>query len=211
MAKPPPLNPKGKVKFKFVEFELEGSDETLKDSLKSIASAIIRGSSSDRQVPRVISAAIVDASDTRTPAADENIDEAEVAEVEVAEEVEARPRPVKRSPARTPVVVDSLDLRGGDKPLAAFLTEFKVPDEVTKRYLAIALWCKSHRKLDEIGADHVYTCYRGMGWTIPNDPGQPFRDMKKHGWMKSGTAKATFAINHIGEGEVLKMAGANGG
>ena len=37
-------NSKGKVKFRFVEFELEGSNATLQESLRNIAASITRGS-----------------------------------------------------------------------------------------------------------------------------------------------------------------------
>ena len=47
----------------------------------------------------------------------------------------------------------------------------------------------------------------GSGWQTPIDPSQPFRTMKNkpYSWMKSGTNKGFYAINHLGENEVDKM------
>jgi hypothetical protein len=44
-----------------------------------------------------------------------------------------------------------------------------------------------------------------MGWNVPSDAGVALRNAKSNGWMKKGTGKGTYAINHIGEGVVNDM------
>ena len=113
---------------------------------------------------------------------------------------------------RTPLPVD-LDLVSGDLPLRPFLQERK-PDSDVKIYLAIAYWLKRYRDINEVSADHAYTCYRhmGAGWQVPADAGQPFRAMKAkaYGWVKPGSTKGYWMINHLGENEVEQMGNGNG-
>ena len=108
---------------------------------------------------------------------------------------------------RQPVPLD-LDLSSGDMSLKTFL-EGKNLDTDIKRYLAIAYWFKHHRNTTAITMDHAYTAYRfvDLGWNVPKDASGPFRAMKqkRYGWMGAGAEKGSYAINHIGENEVLKM------
>ena len=89
------------------------------------------------------------------------------------------------------------------------LLEQKKPDGDIKRYLVITYWLKKYRNIEEVTMDHAYTCYRhmGTGWQVPGDAAAPFRAMKgKHyGWMKAGSAKGAYVINHLGENEVGRM------
>jgi len=105
-----------------------------------------------------------------------------------------------------PQVIE-VDFTSGETPLKAFL-EQKSPDGDIKRYLAIAYWFRHQRDTNEISMDHAYTAYRHMGWSDwPKDVSSPFRTMKKkeYGYMRAGSNRGLYAINHIGEGVVEQM------
>ncbi len=123
----------------------------------------------------------------------------------VSEETTTTERTARRS-FKSPEIVKDLDLLTGKATLKDFLTQKGVGDNDTKRCLAIAVWLKENRNITEITADHVYTCYRHMGWTTQNDVLGPIRRLKMDGAFSKGEARGTYAINHIGENRVMQMA-----
>jgi hypothetical protein len=124
----------------------------------------------------------------------------------VDEPAAAAPPPrVSRTPRQyaKPKVLN-IDLTNGRTvPFVSFAKE-KGQTADTKRYLMIAAWYHDYAQIPSITADHVYTCYRAMGWTLEaSNPNQPFFDIQRQGW---GTYKAKkFEINHIGISQVQKM------
>lgn len=111
-----------------------------------------------------------------------------------------------KKPPRSPVVLPDLDCRVGNPPLADLFAKHPV-EEITKRYLVIADWLKKHKQIDEVSMDHIHTGFRAMGWNTPDDAGSPLRSMLKAGWFLKGSKRGLFKINHIGEGEVMKILG----
>jgi len=102
-----------------------------------------------------------------------------------------------------PKVLPDVDLTVGTKPFVEFAKE-KSPSAITKRYLLIAAWFHDFASIETITADHVFTCYRAMGWTLEvKNPLQPFSDVQKQGWGEYKDKK--FTINHIGLAQVQKM------
>jgi hypothetical protein len=97
-----------------------------------------------------------------------------------------------------------LDLTSGEKSLADFLNE-KNPDSYNSKYLAVAAWFKEHRKIDTISVDHVFTCFKSMGWSFGTmgDLTGPMRELKRQ--AKGDIQDGKFTINHIGIGLVEKM------
>lgn len=108
----------------------------------------------------------------------------------------------KKKRLRTPQPLD-LDLVTGDKPFKDYHDEIG-PKNDSRRYLVIAQWLKVYRGITEIGADHVYTCYRTMSMQVPQDVLSVFRGLKQQGWVESGSARGLFKINHIGENHLMK-------
>lgn len=125
----------------------------------------------------------------------------------VEEAAEARPaRPAApRKPAPTPNVVE-LDM---DSPMS--LTDFAQGKDAKsnhKRFLIAAAWLKEHRNVDAVTADHIYTCYRKMGWpTNIADFAQPLRELKTRKFFTT-PERGMYAINHIGLDAVKKAGGA---
>lgn len=198
-SRTPPVG--GKVKFRFIEFELDGSDAALAESLQSIARAMLSGAkplTSKSVAPRLTNEAA-----TLT-------DTEEQLESDIEEESEV-PSPNRPRRAASPERVQVLgDIRLDDvKPtLAQFLGE-KNPEGDNQRYLAIAYWFKNHKAIEAITKDHIHTAYRHMGWHTPKAASQPLRDMKsKQQWFGKGPNKSEYVINHIGENEINKLGSA---
>jgi hypothetical protein len=108
----------------------------------------------------------------------------------------------KRGKLRTPVILSDLEFTSGSKPLDAYIAE-QAPTEHSKRYLAITHWLKEYRSIAEVGADHIYTCYRYLSLSVPDDVLSIFRALKKQGWVEATSERGTFRINHIGEKQLL--------
>lgn len=137
--------------------------------------------------------------------------EPEVENVGEDDDIEAPPAPAKargaRKPPPTPNIVD-IDMNA-DVSLASF-AEGKDAKSQHKKYLIAAAWLKEHRGVDGVTADHIYTCFRSMGWptSIP-DFWQPLRDLKRRKYF-SKNEKNEYEINHIGLDQVNKLGGTDG-
>lgn len=117
----------------------------------------------------------------------------------------SKPKSKAERRVRTPQILTEIEFTSGDVPFKDYYELKGKPDANNKRYLLIISWFKEHRGNDEITVGHVYTCYRFMGWSAPKDPGQPFRNIKHHGWISSGN-KGHFRITHIGINVINEMA-----
>ncbi len=196
---------KGKVKFRFVEFELEGSNATLEESMRQIAAAVTRGSSQTQFVNPSKVAKQLDAPPADVDLAAEDLELAEPVE-EPASSNGASSRAKKPGrPHPKPEVID-LDLKAGDVAFKEFCGQ-KKPANQRSRYLVIACWLKEHADISEITIDHIYTCYKFMNWTpIPDNMVQPLRVMKStEGWFDKGEEAGSYALNHVGENKVAEM------
>ena len=111
-----------------------------------------------------------------------------------------------KKPPKSPTVLPDLDCKVGYPPLADLFAKHPV-EGTNKRYLVIADWLKKNKELDEVSMDHIHAGFRAMGWNTPDDAGSPLRSMLKAGWFGKGSKRGFFKINHIGEGEVMKILG----
>jgi len=195
---------KGKVEMTVFHFKTESDNETLQENIRAIAQTISRALATPQtrvvHVPAQLSNGNGDAEQAQN--GDDSMDAVD-ADFETTTSPKSKPKSGAPRALRTPQPLD-LDLTSGEVPFKAFM-EQKKPAGDTKRYLAIAQWLKSNLNIDEITMDHVYTCYRSMGWNVPNDAAVALRNAKSNGWMKKGAGKGTYVINHIGEGVVNDM------
>lgn len=209
MAKPlPKALGSAKVKFRVFEFEMDGTDESIQDTMKTLAAALTRGGHGAVPVARRLK--------TDPPASMNGATEAEP-EDESTEDAESQVEDVFPKPAASPKkpkkvqtyeVLD--DIRFDETPtrLVDFVAHYNLKSDL-KRYLAIALWFKEELKLTEINVRHWYTAFKFLKWTIPNDPAQPIRDLRANKTLSKGSAIGHSFINHIGENDlagVLKKA-----
>jgi hypothetical protein len=103
---------------------------------------------------------------------------------------------------RSPQVID-LDLHS--EPSLAGYTRTRELDSDTDKFLTIAAWSKECRKINEIGADHVYTCFRSLHWSTDiGDFGAPLRYLKQQQLMTS-SGRGLYSINHLGLDRVMKL------
>lgn len=206
MAKNPKQSEQaGKVKFRIIEFELEGSDASLHESLKNIATAFMR-------TPNQASVKAVrydqrSVEESAIPVGDEVV-EPDGSEEEQEAEAQS-PRKAAQPRKAKPVAVKLLqEIRFDD--LSPTLKEFcleKSPKSELAKYLVIAYWFKNYRGIPDFTPDHFYTAYRFLNWSIPRDPGQPIRDLRhpRRAHLSGGQSVGTSTINHIGENIVNEM------
>jgi hypothetical protein len=202
------------VKFRFVEFEVEGGNASIQEGLRNIAAAISRSNEAALR-------ALTGNNSVRRPAS--NAEEIQSPEENIAPPpVEATPQgdlfspPESRANTRVdadrpknprqytaPNVLD-IDLKSGAMSLRDF-AEQKQPKTDNDVYLVIAAWLKEFRQIVEVDNDHIYTCLRHLQKSPPKDVGQPLRKLKGRGFFTKGASKGFYAINHIGVDAVQRM------
>jgi hypothetical protein len=150
-------------KIRVLVFELDGSNATLQESLRTIANAFGMGQTVMRptleqspQVPPSIQpTASTEVVDVEAKNQERNFPSEETIRA-------TSPRAKRKQKFQTPKILD-IDLTSGALPFKTFCEMKANPKMDTKRYLLIAAWFKEHLNLEAITTDHVYTCYRFMG------------------------------------------------
>src|SRR5262249_61649267 len=91
-------------------------------------------------------------------------------------------------------------------PRAPPLSSLVDPKSNRKRYLKIGEWLHDHRGIEAVTADHIYTCYRHLGWPtdIP-DFAQPLRELK-HKQYFTTPERGKYAINQLGLAKAAEAA-----
>jgi len=198
---------RAKVKFRFIEFELDGENAAVENSIRNLTTALTRSTSQN------VSAKALP---PRTQAALPPVEQVEVLD---AEEVEPEETPdaenevdtqlatphARRAPRKpkTPELVPDLDPTVGNPSLKEFCDEKGINNDGTdtKKYLACALWLKDHKQIPSITDAHIYTCFKFMKWPLQADIGGPLRTMKKQDWFTS-PERGKFSITHLGENQI---------
>lgn len=193
--------PNGKIRV-FL-FELEGTDETLLESVRSIAGAVNRTFSNTTQVVTKVLAPPTNGEKVEDLSAEAELHES-IEEDENTPITSSMPKNKRARRRTTPEIIPDLDLTSGSSSLKSFC-EKKNPDNDTLKYLVIAIWLRDNRDLKEVSINHVYTCYRLMGWSNPEDFGRVFQNAKPKGYFTKGSSKGSWAITHIGENRVTEM------
>jgi hypothetical protein len=114
-------------------------------------------------------------------------------EVETVDLTPGMPKPkTQRKAAPKPSVIE-LDVTS-DPALSSLID----PKSNHRRFLAIAAWLHDHRKIEAVTADHIYTCYRHLGWpTDILDFAQPLRELKYKQYFAT-PERGKYAINQLG-------------
>ena len=194
---------KGKVKFRFVEFELEGLNSTIEESIKNIVQSMSRTSTmpartltTRRTTPAALPPGNGDGHLDLDPEREATLEE-ETAEEQTAEEQAAEPaRPKTPRKYTVPTFLSALDLDSGDMPFKAF-AEQQASKSDNRKYIVIATWFKRYRDLEVVTTDHIYTCNQKMGWKTQRDVGQPFRYMRKKSYFDVA-GRNQWKITHVG-------------
>jgi hypothetical protein len=203
----------------FVFFSLSGDRATMQDGFRTMSETLDRVAPQTRvQPPRISGPAV---GQSLLPFADGALgaelpdttgDERNGHDENALDGGSALPPPAGSSSSRglkkafkSPVVLD--DLRFDVSPTLREVFGPNPVEEITKRYLVIADYVKKYKKIDEVTMDHIHTGFRAMGWNTPEDAGSPLRGMLRKQWFSKGSKRGFFKINHIGEGEVMKILG----
>jgi hypothetical protein len=199
---------RAKVKFRVIEFELEGANAAVENSVKNLttvimqkngasvpAKPILRGNGAAQVLPANSGTGVVEEPD--------NSDDPVEAVEEPIETGASKPRAQRKPPV---VEVIDIDLTSGDMPFEKYCQGRKLDTDWNK-YLACAMWLKEYRALPTVTDDHIYTMFKFMKWPVPGDVAGPLRGLKKQGWFTT-PERGKYAINHLGENEVNRMSAA---
>lgn len=205
-----PQSSSGKVKFRIIEFEMEGGNDRIEQGLRAFAQSVARSDTAPRITSNIRGSApgILEASQPQhVENATESQPNPEVAESEEASEIPSPQRPRRRPAPRAPKFLNTVDLTAADVQLAAYVA-MKDPKDTQEKYIVISQWFKEFLGVEEFSVDHIYTAYKHLGWQaqLPPDPGQPLRDLRyKKSWLDQGSGKATYKLNWSGTNYVNKL------
>jgi len=193
----------GRVKIRVIELEIDGSNASLLEGVRTIAATLSRGNGTGEPIRRVVASGVgrQAALDTGT-AGDEATAEIEDSASDDEPIAEApAPRRSKPRPAKLEVV--QLDFLGSDgTSLRQFVEGVDVTSQ-TKKYMIIAVWLNQHLKKKAVNLNEIYSCYRHLDWNdFPTkSPRGVFKDLinkNQYRWMEAGEAQGTYAVNFIG-------------
>lgn len=205
----------GHIKFRVVEFEIDGDNGTLAEGIKALTTALSKTSTPTALVQSQRPAlpptgpkrpATTATTEPAAPIEGELFPEPEAeAEEEYGEATNGNAAAAKTrrptSAPKTPNVLSDLDLNTGKVSLKEFVAQ-KSPDGPFEMYATIAAWYKENQNLDEVNADRIYTAYRFLEVVPPNDVAVVLRQLKFNKWFDKGTNRGGYKINIVGLNKV---------
>ncbi len=196
-----PVKGNGTSRIRFIILEAEMPEGDLTQITNAIQNALRPASINGPRVPKA-QVAMVSADDH---------DEQDVVDGDEADEAEPHETPAKPAvvrkwkPAKRKVVDIDLDK---EPSLASYVAKYSAKTDRDKHLVVVAFLTEHRAELEGASLDHVYTCFRKLGWPSgAKDFGQPLRDLKVVQLVDQGKSKGTYATNHIGLDKVHKMAG----
>ena len=187
----------GSSKVRLIVFEAEMNDGDLSQVMQAVQNALR---------PALPTQRVMVASSSPTASLISHDNEADEEDT-IADELDSasisRPkvqRVSKPRVAKTPTVLDDIVLTS-DPSLKDFVAEYDISSSVDK-YLVIALWFRDARGINSITVDHVYTCFKILGWgTGSNDFAKPMRNLRDEQSFKGG-ARDGFSLTLPGAGKI---------
>lgn len=202
-------NGTGHIKFRVIEFEIDGGNDTLAEGMKALTTALSKSPVtttvvSQRALPP---AATKHTTATTVPDVEQLAGpDGETAELSETDTIETNASPRQKRPSApppTPDVLSDIDLNSGKVSLKDFVSQ-KNPSETYARIATIAVWYKENHNIEDVNTDRIYTAYRFLDWTPPPDLGQALRNLKSSKkWFDKGEAKGGYKINMLGLSKVL--------
>jgi hypothetical protein len=203
MAKGNGAEDRAKVKLRVIEFELEGGNASVENSIRQLTHALTnRTSAPTKPLSTKTSAALTAGEEPEMEVEDAEIVEPE-ADVNGDEPMASKPSK-KRYKPRVPTYLHDLDMQGtGGVPFKEYATQ-KAPTLHTRRYLAAAMWLKEYGGSPTVNTDKVFTCYRTAGWPL----NIPDWDVNLRTQIKTDrfrrVSPGEYAITPMGESELQK-------
>ncbi len=201
---------RAKVKLRVIEFELEGGNVSVENSIRQLTHALTtRTNGAPTRVPAPKSPKELAAgTEAETEELDDQAQDADIVDPEDAGQEPATKSPKQKTTykPRVPEYKHDLDMTGTGITFKDFVAQ-KNPKKATQRHLAAAFWLKEHGGSPTINIDKVYTCYRTAGWpTNQSDWDVSFRTQIKNDRFRR-VNPGEYAITPIGEDDVRKMDG----
>ncbi len=197
---------RGKVRLRYMEVEVEGSNHTLLESIRQITSAIPAQKVVVRQLlptDAVPTGGHVEGADVEPVSSQDS--EVVTADVEATDDGGSSEPPAKRQrngsrPSKPPPLAPDLNVEDGPMPLRTFCETTNVTNAspVSDKAIAIATWLREHRNRS-MGPSEFYTCCKFLDWSRPTDPTQPMRNLKRDNKLASGEESGTYVLTMLGE------------
>lgn len=203
---------RAKVKLRVIEFELEGGNASVENSIRQLTHALTtnRNGAPANRVPAGKPQRELPGENAPSDDADEIVQDAEVVDGhdEAAQDTPA-PKSQKSKNTykpRVPQYLPNLDLTGNGTTFKDFAAQ-KNPSKSTQRHLVAAYWLKEHGNCPTINIDKVYTCYRTAGWPMTQkDWDVNFRQQVQNDRFQR-VSTGEYSITPIGENDVRTMDG----
>ncbi|HYW42228.1 MAG TPA: hypothetical protein VE959_05190 [Bryobacteraceae bacterium] len=209
MAKSGGNEDRAKVKLRVVEFELEGGNAAVENSIRQITHALaIRNGPPARMMPPKPPNELAAGVPAETDEAEEIIQDVEYADAgDTGQEQPTKPaKPKTTYKPRVPTYLHDLDMTGTGVTFKDFAAQ-KNPTKATQRHLVAAYWLKEHGNSPTTTMDKVYTCYRTAEWpTNQSDWDVNFRSQVKTNRFRR-VSPGEYAITPIGENDVRTLDG----
>lgn len=212
MAKAPPRTTgNAKVKFRVFEFEMDGSDDSIQDTMKTLAAALTRGGHGAVPITRRLKAETPATLANGEAQAEEEHDGEEHAEDAGVDDAVVKPakerKPAAPRKAMPVKVLPGISFTDVDPTLKDFYESKNPGKNITANYLVVAYWYKNHRGIEELTVDHFHTAFRQVGFPTPRNAIQPIRELRnsRDGRLMGGAAPNSCIIHHLGENYVDAM------
>jgi hypothetical protein len=211
MANKKDVSPTERSRVRFMLVDFDGPSADLQQLAQTFAHAVKASPPVVVALPPPVNGPVVATAtpaqqNANTPGLFDEVPDAEVVQANTEEKPAASKTQngtKRKYKSKTPSVISDLEFSSGAKSLKDYIQE-QAPTEHTKRYLAITQWLKEFRGITEVGANHIYSCYRDLGMTVPDDITRPLRKLRSQGWVEKGSAPSTFKIMHVGEGKLIQ-------
>jgi len=191
----------GTSRIRFVMFDAEVPEGEIGQLTQAMQKALL--GTTPMTVQRVVAPAVLKAPDANGRELEPDVEVDQEDEIIDAAPTPRQPRQ-KRTVSKMPKVL-TIDMES-DVSLAAF-AQGKDSGSQHKKFLIAAAWLAEHRATPAVNEDHIFTCFKSIGWPINiADFSQPLRDLKAKRQFFEKTERG-YEINHLGLAYVKKLSG----
>ncbi len=162
----PGAEDRAKVKLRVIEFELEGSNASVENSIRQLTNALsVRNGTMKPAIPAKPQKELGVATETEDIVEADVVDPDESGGEAPLAATPAKPARVKPKP-KAPEYINELNLTGNGTTFKEFAKE-KAPTNRSKQYLVAAYWLKVHGDSPTVNVDKMYTCFKMAPWPTP--------------------------------------------
>jgi hypothetical protein len=179
----------------FIMFQLDGGDETLQQSFRTIGQALGNAFQNAKALP---------ARQASPAAIEEKEFEGEVVEEEIEPEggngSEEKPK-ASRQPGKKPIyrTVPDLNLQPeGSEPLRDFF-KGKKPESQQEQFAVILFYLTHKLKIAGVGVNHIYTAFSNVNEPVPNIRSSAGNIARRRDWINSPPDMNNLTLTMNGE------------